>query len=58
MRQIVEKSGGIFIDLHQIFLKDYQENHKKFEFKTDGRWNPYGRQVATKPIHKAIQDNR
>jgi hypothetical protein len=56
MRQIVEKNGGKFIDLHQTFLKDYQENHKKFEFKTDGHWSPYGHQVATKPIHKAIQD--
>lgn len=56
MRQIVEKNGGRFIDLNETFLKDYQENHKKFEFKTDGHWNPYGHQVATKPIHKAIQE--
>jgi hypothetical protein len=56
MRQIVEKNEGKFINLHETFLKDYQENHKKFEFETDGHWNPYGHQVATKPIHKAIQE--
>ncbi|MDA0690248.1 MAG: SGNH/GDSL hydrolase family protein [Nitrospinae bacterium] len=56
MRQIVEKHGGRFIDLHKNFLRDYQENHERFEFKTDGHWNPYGHQVATKPIYKAIQE--
>jgi ribosomal protein L18E len=55
MKQIVEKYGGEFIDLQDTFYDDYKVNQKKFEFKTDGHWSPYGHLVATAPVVRAVK---
>ena len=55
MEETVKKSGGKFVDLHNTFENDFNTNKKKFEFKTDGHWNPYGQKVAAEPISETIQ---
>jgi len=55
MEEVVIKSGGKFIDLHKTFENDFNSHNKKFEFKTDGHWNPYGQKIAAEPILKIIQ---
>lgn len=56
MRTVVEKNGAVFIDLHESFRKEYLNLHKKFEFKSDGHWNPYGQAVASKPLIAKIKE--
>ena len=55
MKQTAEKYGIKFIDLQKTFYDTYKKNRKKFEFETDGHWSPYGHQVATMPVVKAIK---
>lgn len=54
MKKVVERNGVKFIDLHQSFKDDYSINHNKFEFETDGHWNPYGQSIATKSLIREI----
>lgn len=55
MGEIVKNRGGDFIDLHETFKNDFEVNNIKFEFKTDGHWNPYGHMKATETILNAIK---
>lgn len=52
MKKVTEENGAHFINLHHTFKNDYANNHKFFEFKTDGHWSPYGQAVAVAPLAK------
>ena len=55
MKEIVTEQGAKFIDLHKAFENDFKVHQKKFEFKTDGHWSPYGQKVATRPIYESVK---
>ncbi|MFQ5641937.1 MAG: hypothetical protein ACE5IR_28515, partial [bacterium] len=47
---MAEKYQIAFLDLHQIFEKDYSINKKKFNFKNDGHWNAYAHKLVAEAI--------
>jgi len=48
------KFGFSTVDLHTIFLDDYEENGERFEFETDWHWNARGHRIAANEVFKAI----
>ncbi|MBT5029035.1 MAG: SGNH/GDSL hydrolase family protein [Nitrospinaceae bacterium] len=50
MKKTSEDHGAYFLDLHGNFHNEFTVNHKRFEFKTDGHWNPYGQAIATEAL--------
>ena len=52
MRKIAENNDAQFLDLQEIFYNDFKVNNKKFEFKTDGHWSPYGHSIASEALIK------
>ena len=52
MRKIAENNDAHFLDLQEIFYNDFKVNNKKFEFKTDGHWSPYGHSIASEALIK------
>ena len=47
-----EYNDAHFLDLQEIFYNDFKVNNKKFEFKTDGHWSPYGHSIASEALIK------
>ena len=45
-----------FVDLEPVFLADWREEHRRFDFDADGHWNEHGHAVAAAAIAKALQD--
>ena len=47
----------MFIDLKDIFIKNYKINNKKFNFNIDHHWNEKGHEVVFKTIKKYLTTN-
>ena len=56
MRKITEDNDAHFLDLQEIFYNDFKINNKKFEFKTDGHWSPYGHSIASDALTKKTRE--
>ena len=56
MRKITEDNDAHFLDLQEIFYNDFKVNNKKFEFKTDGHWSPYGHAIASEALIKKTRE--
>ncbi|MDY6974184.1 MAG: hypothetical protein SV775_17995, partial [Thermodesulfobacteriota bacterium] len=49
-KSVADEYGIGFVDLHQVFGKDFIVNHRKFNFSCDMHWNQYGHKVAAEAI--------
>lgn len=47
-----KERGFEVIDMHPVFLEDFRNNKKRFEFVTDAHWNEYGHQVVADMIQQ------
>ena len=56
MKKITEDNDADFLDLQEIFYNDFKVNNKKFEFKTDGHWSPYGHSIASEALTKKTRE--
>jgi hypothetical protein len=45
--------GFEVIDMHGIFAADFANNHRSFQFPTDGHWNSYAHSI----VEKAVADS-
>jgi lysophospholipase L1-like esterase len=44
-----------FIDLEPVFRADWQAQHRRFDFDSDGHWNEHGHAVAAAAIARALR---
>lgn len=51
---LARKHGLSLIDLHPVFRTDWQANHRRFEFDSDGHWNEHGHATAARALAQAI----
>jgi lysophospholipase L1-like esterase len=45
-----------FVDLNAAFAADWQAEHRRFEFESDGHWNEHGHKVVAKAIAAGMRD--
>ncbi len=55
LKDITTKNNIKFIDLHNIFKRDYMKNQKKFDYECDSHWNPYGHEIVAEELYKLIK---
>lgn len=59
MASDVAKTNNMeLIDMHAIFLADYEKNHRPFNTEEDFHWNEYGNQLVAKAILDKIKSMR
>jgi hypothetical protein len=45
--------GYEVIDLQEIFLADFQKNHRRFEFPQDNHWSSYGHSILANAVQNS-----
>ena len=48
--KMAAKHGLPFLDLHPVFLADWQASRTQFNFQSDGHWNEYGHQLVARSL--------
>jgi hypothetical protein len=54
--ELARKHGLAFIDLHPVFLAEWDAHHRPFEFVSDSQWNEHGHAVAARAVARAIEE--
>lgn len=54
MAEICSDQDFEFIDLTKPFQKDYEQNHIRFEFKTDAHWNAYTHRLVADTLYNYL----
>lgn len=49
------RRGVPFVDLNPAFARDWQRNHRRVDFDSDGHWNETGHAVAARAIADALK---
>ena len=47
-----------FVDLEQVFVAEWQQQHQRFDFAADGHWNEHGHAVAAAALAGALRKLR
>ncbi len=50
VKDVSSSHGFFFLDLHDVFVNDYIQNKKRFDFTDDYHWNEYGNAIVGKAI--------
>ncbi len=54
---LAAKNNLDFIDLTNVFERDYEKNHREFNSEYDSHWNIYGHQIVADTVYHFIKDH-
>lgn len=56
VRDVSDQSSIRFLDLHPIFLNDFELHSRKFNFESDFHWNAYGHSIVAQAVLPVLKE--
>jgi lysophospholipase L1-like esterase len=53
--RVAAAHGLPFVDLEPVFARDWQTEHRRFDFEADNHWNEHGHEVAARAIADGLR---